>query len=519
MKNDSLRILFATAEIAPWVKTGGLGDVAGALPPALAQMGMEVSVLVPAYPAIIRAYPNQTFVAHMPSPGGNLHSGDIWMVEREDGVRMYLLHCSPYFTRPGGPYQDASGADWPDNAQRFALLSYAAAWLASDAGPLEHPPQVLHCNDWQTGLAPAYRRYLLGGNGAPTVMTIHNLAYQGVFAPDILGAIALPNHAFAWDGVEYFGNISYLKAGLQLSEQLTTVSPTYAREVQSHELGYGLDGLLRFRANDLTGILNGIDKKVWDPARDPLLARKYNARSLDLKAENKLALQQKFELMPEPSSPLVGCVSRLTHQKGLDLLLAVADTVVGEGAQFAVLGTGDPWLQDAFRDLANRHPGRVGVYIGYDEALAHQIEAGADIFAMPSRFEPCGLNQMYSLRYGTLPLVRATGGLADTVRNLPAGAAEAGDANGFSFRDATSEALLGALRRALGVWRNRALWREMQLNGMKLDFGWRTSARQYLALYQTLLLAGEGGKGAKKRRRRGDQSAPSPEPTNESALR
>ncbi|MFH1043730.1 MAG: glycogen synthase GlgA, partial [Pseudomonadota bacterium] len=351
--------------------------------------------------------------------------------------------------------------------------------------PLDWQPEVVHCNDWQTGLAPIYLRYAAGARAA-TLQTIHNLAYQGIFEPQMVAALGLPPECFTPDGAEYYGKLSFLKSGLQCAGAITTVSPTYAIEIQSEALGFGLQGLLAARRDSLSGILNGIDTRLWNPATDPSIACRYDAATLAAKGVNKRALQRRLGLAPSPSVPLFAAVSRLTAQKGLDWLLEIAPQVLSLPAQLALLGSGEPKLEHGFRALAHRHPGKVSTTIGFDEPLAHLIEAGADAFLMPSRFEPCGMNQMYSQRYGTPPVARATGGLADTVVDYNPATLADGSASGFLFHEAGARALLAAVRRAAGVWRDNARWRMLQRNGMARDFGWETSARRYAAIYARL---------------------------------
>jgi len=487
-----LRILFATPEIAPWVKTGGLGDVSAALPAALAEAGLEVRVLVPAYPALLAAFPQRSLVARLDQPGGQLLPAAISHVELRPRLGLLLLECPACYERHGGPYQDRTGRDWADNAMRFGLLSKAAALLASRETPLDWRPDVLHCNDWQTALAPAYLRYR-HAPGAATVTTIHNLAFQGLFPAASREALDLPPAAMALDGVEFYGRISFLKAGLQHSDRLTTVSPTYAREICEPEHGFGLDGLLSYRRDrrggDLVGILNGIDTAEWSPATDRSIAAPYSARSLALKQLSRAALGERLGLDLDADAPVLGIISRITLQKGVDLLIEAAPTLVARGARLAVLGSGDAGMEAAWRDLAAAHRGRIAVRIGFDESLAHLIEAGADMFLMPSRFEPCGLNQMYSLAYGTPPVVRATGGLADTVVDCTPATLANGTANGFSFVPATTHALLATVERAIEAWRAPEAWRSLQRNGMARDWGWDAPARQYADLYRSCLPA------------------------------
>lgn len=482
-----MKVLFAASEIAPWVKTGGLGDVAGALPAALRQQGLDVRVLVPAYPALKAAFPHAKEVARPHWLGGLLPSPVLLQAHVPDGGTLLLLDYPPYYDRTGNPYLNADGHDWLDNHLRFGLLARVAAWLGSHSTTLAWRPQIVHCNDWQTSLAPAYMHYL-PGNAAKSLVTVHNLAFQGLFDYASLFELGLPDNAWHPGGVEYYGRLSLLKAGLQFADAITTVSPTYAREIQTDEEGMGMGGLLRHRTEVLTGILNGIDTAQWDPETDAMLRKpftRYGADRLEARAANKTALQRLTGLEDDAGLPLFGVVSRLTHQKGVDLLAAIAAKVLALPAQLIVLGTGERELEDAFRLLAHAHPGRCAVTVGFDEVQAHHIEAGVDAFVMPSRFEPCGLNQMYSLRYGTPPIVRATGGLADTVID----AADAKRGNGFVFDEPTAAALLAAIRRAANAWKDQQLWQRLQRNGMARDFSWDAPALRYVELYSALLAA------------------------------
>ncbi len=481
-----MKVLFATPEIAPWVKTGGLGDVAGALPGALKAAGCELRVLVPAYPALRRAFPKARQIATLSGLGGQFPAVDLIEASSPDGLTFWLLDCPALFDRPGNPYLDAAGHDWLDNPLRFGLLSRVAARLASAATPCSWHPDILHCHDWQSALAPYYLRFYEGG-GAATVLTIHNLAFQGLFPAGTLPALGLSASDWHIDGVEYYDQLSFLKAGLGHADALTTVSPSYAREIQTDAAGMGLEGLLRKRGAQLTGILNGIDTGVWNPAGDTLLAAPYDRAHLAAKAANKTALQRQMGLPERSDCPLFGVISRLTSQKGLDLVAASGKLLAALPAQLAVLGSGDKPLEAAFLELAERYPGNVAVHIGFDETLAHRIEAGADSFLMPSRFEPCGLNQMYSLAYGTPPVVRATGGLADTVADYSAARLGQGSANGFVFADATPAAFMRAVRRAAKLWQDPARWQQLQQNGMAGDYGWGQPAARYRDLYTSLL--------------------------------
>ena len=484
MKSRQLRILFATSECAPLAKTGGLGDVSAALPAALKTLGLDPRILLPGYRSVLAQLPDCREVARFAATA-EFPAARLLQNRTPSGVPLFALECAQLYDRDGGPYQDAAGSDWTDNALRFGLLSRVAARLGSAGSPLDWKPHVVHCHDWQTGLAPAYMRYAAGARAA-TLQTIHNLAYQGIFEPQFVAALGLPPHAFTPDGVEYYGKLSFLKSGLQCADAITTVSPTYALEIQSEPLGFGLQGLLAGNRDRLYGILNGIDTSLWNPATDSLIACRYDADTLAAKAANKGALQRRLGLAPTPDMPLFAVVSRLAAQKGLDWLLAIAAQLLALPAQLAILGDGDPQLERAFRTLAQRNADQVSTTVGFNEALAHLIEAGADAFLMPSRFEPCGMNQMYSQRYGTPPVVRATGGLADTVIDCTPATLADGSASGFVFHDASAEALLAAIARAAATWRDKASWHALQRNGMARDFGWEASARSYAAIYARL---------------------------------
>ncbi len=480
-----MKLLFATPELAPWMKSGGLGEISWSLPAALHEAGVDVHILAPAYAPLLDAFPEAKPVAEFAQPGGHLLPARLLEAKADNGVPLLLIDCPGYYVRSGSAYQDDAGNDFADNHLRFGLLSRIAALLAGGATPLRWHPDILHCNDWPCGLAPAYLHFM-GGATAATVMSIHNLAFQGIFQADTQDALGLPATAFAIDGVEYWDKLSFMKAGLHYAQRITTVSPRYAEEIQTEEFGYGFAGLLRWRRNDLTGILNGIDMRAWDPATDTYLPQRYEFAHLKGKETNKTALRQRLGLAQESSCPLLGAVSRITHQKGLDLLAEIGEEIALLPAQLALLGAGDKHLEAALKALAGRHPGRFSVTLGYDEGLAHLIEAGSDIFLMPSRFEPCGLNQMYSLRYGTPPVVRATGGLADTVVDCNEATLAAGTANGFAFTDATAQALLDTVRRAVSAWHDKTLWRKLQRNGMLLDFGWARAAEAYRVVYADL---------------------------------
>jgi starch synthase len=475
-----MKVLFATSEAIPLVKTGGLADVSGALPIALRQVGVDCRLLLPGYPSVLSGLDDLTEVAALPGLANNAEGRLLAGSLPGSKLIVYVLQLPEAYERPGGPYQDFHNQDHADNAWRFAVFSQVAARLASPLSPLAWTPDILHCNDWQTGLAPAYLHFL--GRPTPSVMTVHNLAFQGIFPPTAMAMTGLPEAAFAIEGLEYYGNVSYLKGGLYYADQLTTVSPSYAREIQSEPLGMGLQGLLSSRASQLTGIVNGIDGEEWNPSEDPHIARSYSAGALTGKKLCKLALQQELGLKPERNAPVFGLIARMTHQKGLDMVLACAAGIIAHGGQLVLLGTGVRAIEHSVREMVAKHPGQAACFIGYDEALSHRIEAGADLFLMPSRFEPCGLNQMYSLRYGTVPIVHATGGLRDTVED---------GVTGFLFEEASAEALRQAIERALATYADAARWQQMMKAGMRRDFSWEKSAQQYVQVYRALLASRE----------------------------
>jgi starch synthase len=476
------KILFVASEAHPLIKTGGLGDVAGSLPVALQSSHTDVRLLLPAYhDAVARAGRLKT-VTTLTVPGLN---APVRILEgRLPGTSLitWLVDFPPAYDRPGNPYLDALGQPWPDNAMRFALLAHVAVTLALGRTRLKWRPDVVHCHDWQTGLVPV----LLAPekNRPATVFTIHNLAYQGLFPYKTFTALGLPASLWSSGALEFHDQLSFIKGGLAFADRLTTVSPTYAHEIQTPEFGSGLDGLLRHRADRLTGILNGINGGEWDPARDPFIAKPYSVRRLQDKLPNKLALQKKFGLPGEPQTSLIGMVGRLVQQKGIDLVLETLPGLMHRPLQLVILGTGEASYEAALRAQVARYPGRLGVHIGYDERLAHLIEAGADMFLMPSRFEPCGLNQLYSLRYGTIPIVRHVGGLADTVVAATEENLKAGKATGVVLAAARAGALLAAVDRALALHQNTRRWKQMIRTGMRHDFTWRRSAAEYLRLYK-----------------------------------
>ncbi|MFA5530287.1 MAG: glycogen synthase GlgA [Thiohalomonadaceae bacterium] len=475
------KILFVSSEAHPLIKTGGLGDVSGSLPAALKRLHHTVRLVLPAYQeAVAKAGKLKTIatlrVADRLEPVRILEG-----LMPGTRVKLWLVDAPGCFDRPGNPYLGEDGRDWPDNAQRFATFCRAVVELAMDRAGLRWRPDVVHCNDWQTGLVPALLAREQQRPG--TVFTIHNLAYQGLFPWNSFAALGLPAELWHMHAMEFHNQFSFIKGGLVFADWITTVSPTYAREICGPDLGYGLDGLLRHRSDRLTGILNGADYDIWNPRTDKLIAHTYSPATLHHKRANKAALQAQFNLPVDSDSPLLGLVGRMVEQKGIDLVLGALPVLVKQGVQVAVLGTGDLAYENELCALANRHPEAIGYHIGYDEARAHLVEAGADMFLMPSRFEPCGLNQIYSLHYGTPPIVRRTGGLADTVVDATPETLADGSATGFVFDDATPEALVTAVERALTLYRQPKVWKRLMTAAMDQDFSWQASARRYLEIY------------------------------------
>jgi starch synthase len=486
-----LKVLFATPECAPFVKTGGLGDVSAALPPMLARLGHDVRLLLPAYRGMQVDGKIQDTLAI--AAQDQWPAAQLLQVDAGNGVPLLLLACPELYERAGSPYVGPDGADHHDNAYRFGFLSHVAARIGTSASPLPAwQADIVHANDWPLGMAPLYlalaRTAQPHAPVAASVMTIHNILFQGYFPMQAADLLGVPWHWRGIEGVEFWGQLSMLKAGLQFADAITTVSPTYAREIQSEPAGVGLDGVLRSRADRLTGILNGIDTAVWNPAVDQLLPHRYDAASLQGKALDKAALQARCGLEQRADAMLFGVVSRLTPQKGIDLVLDALPALVAAGGQLAVLGLGEPALQQALLDAAGRHPAAVSVRVGFDETLAHLIEAGADCFLMPSRFEPCGLNQMYSQAYGTPPLVNATGGLADSVSDCR----DRVDGTGFVMRSADAAGFSDALQRAQGAFADPPRWQRIQRLGMERDFGWERSAARYLDVYAEAIARATG---------------------------
>jgi len=478
--DSSLSVLYVTPESAPLVKTGGLGDVSAALPAALRNLGVDARILLPGYPQVLAADPQAAELARVAVLDRGVRLLDMQL---PNGVPVVVADCPDLFAREGGPYQTDDGTDWDDNALRFGVLSKLAALLGSNESPFDWLPDVVHCNDWPTALTPVYLKHL-GEAHAATMITIHNLAFQGIFTASEVRGLRLPAESLGPKGLEYWGKVSFLKGALTCADAITTVSATYAREIQTEALGMGLDGVLRQRFKDLHGITNGIDTSEWDPLTDPHLAENYGPLTLDRKYTNKIALKRRVGLAGANDKPLLGMVSRLTQQKGVDLLVGATPALMAAGAQVIVVGVGERDLVAALRALPVRYPGDFVVVNEFDEALAHQVEAGCDMFLMPSRFEPCGMNQMYSQRYGTPPVANATGGLVDTIEDD----ARSQDVKptGFLMGDTTSGALELAAQRAIAAWKDQRRWRTIQLNGMAKDFGWGPSARKYIELYRGL---------------------------------
>jgi starch synthase len=482
------RVLHAAAEVFPLVKTGGLADVLGALPQALIAQGAEVRLLLPGLPAIVDAVLHQKKVCEIgPCFGAarvTLRLGQMPYSK----VPVYVIDAPYLYRRPGSPYQSSDGAEWADNVQRFALLGWVGAHLASGELDPAWAPQIVHAHDWHAAMSCAYIA-AHPMRSAATVFTVHNLAYQGLFPNGDFALLGLPSRFMAATGLEYHQQLSFMKAGLKFAHRVTTVSPTYAKEIATHEFGFGLDGVIRGRGADVSGVLNGVDGAVWDPATDAGLAVRYSAAQLDGKARCKAALRSEIGLAPRADAPVFAVVSRLTSQKGLDLVLGALPGLLRRGGQLALQGAGDPALEAAFVAAARAHPGEVGVRIGYDEAFAHRLIAGADAILVPSRFEPCGLTQLYGLRYGTVPVVRRVGGLADTVVDASEAAVTADTATGFAFDAATPAALDGAIERAITAFARPADWRRLMLRAMAQDFSWAGAARQYIAMYGALISA------------------------------
>ncbi|RXF75330.1 glycogen synthase GlgA [Hansschlegelia zhihuaiae] len=476
-----LPVLAVASEAYPLIKTGGLADVVGALPAALKPHGVDVTTLLPGYPAVLDRLGTAEAVARF----GDLFGGAATLLAAEvEGAEFLILDAPHLYAREGGPYVGPDGSEWSDNAFRFAALGKAAADICCGAAGLPLP-QIVHLHDWQAGLAGPYLTH--GIEARPKIVaTIHNIAFQGWFPASFAARLGLPEEAMSIEGVEYFGGVGFLKAALWYADRITTVSPTYACEILEPDGGIGLDGLLSGRAEIVSGVLNGIDVGIWNPQTDERVPARYSAESLADRAENKRALARRFGLDEQSGRLTFGVVSRLSSQKGLDLLAEAVPTLLSLDADLALIGAGDAWLEDRFRTLAAENPGRVGTFIGYDEDLAHLMQAGADAILVPSRFEPCGLTQLCALRYGAVPVVARVGGLADTVIDANPAALAAGVATGVQFSPVCQSALEAALRRTAALWADKAQWRRLQANGMATDVSWDASAKAYAALFREL---------------------------------
>ncbi|MGJ8620460.1 MAG: glycogen synthase GlgA [Methylophilaceae bacterium] len=482
-----MHVLFVTSEAFPLIKTGGLADVSGALPKAiknLSDFDGDIKILIPAYNGVLQKLRDARQVATITALGQicQLYAGKM----PDSQVEVIAIHNSSLYEREGGPYNDVNGNDWPDNALRFGVLSRIASLLSKPSSPLNWQPTLIHCNDWQTGLTPIYVK-LVDQTPVKTVFSIHNMAYQGNFDRTVMKLLELPPTHFTINGYEFYNQISFMKAGLYYADFLSTVSPTYAKEIQTADYGFGLQGLLKTRQQKLIGILNGIDIEDWNPKTDQYLNKHYSTSNMTGKKTIKSDLQKTFGLNIDANAPLLGIVSRFAYQKGLDLLPQTIPALIAEGCQIAILGSGEKSLEDSFAILQKTYPNQVGVKIGYNEILSHNIMAGADMFIMPSRFEPCGLNQLYGLAYGTPPIVSATGGLADSVNDSNPESIRNNTATGFVIKNVTHVSLLVAIRHAVSIWKDKKTWREIQKNGMKTDVSWASSAISYLELYKKTL--------------------------------
>jgi len=481
-----VNILFTSSEVYPLIKTGGLADVAYNLPKALKNLHQSVRILMPAYSSVLKKLSNSKVLNTI-----QLKGESVKIIETQiypSRLKVWLIDCPPYFDRPGNPYVNEQGQDWHDNALRFGFFCEVAALIATNQLGLKWQADIVHCNDWQSGLIPVYLQTIISKKPPKTIFTIHNLAYQGLFPYSTFTQLHLPDNLWSPEGLEYYGQMSFIKGGLVFADTITTVSPRYAEEILTPEFGCGLEGLLQHRQHDLVGIINGIDEREWNPAKDVSITQHYNSRTLPAKSDNKQALQtecgftQKLANGKQPL--LIGMVTRLSEQKGIDLLIDSIPALTQLPIQLVILGSGDLHYENTLHAAAKKYPDKIHVITAYDESLAHRIIAGADIFLMPSRYEPCGLTQLYSLRYGTLPLVRAVGGLANTVVNSNDESINNLTATGFSFTEENPLALQQSVKYALACFAQNSLWKKIQLTAMKKDFSWKKSAQHYLQLYQ-----------------------------------
>ena len=475
------KILFVTSEVHPLIKTGGLADVSGSLPKALAELGEDVRIIMPNYQAINTSEE----IRYLSTVYVNNYAVNILETRLPGtGVIIWLIDFPEFFNFPGNPYVDEHGKPWANSAERFALFCRVTVEVAMNRSYLDWKPDIVHCNDWQSGLVPALLS--LEYSRPAIVFTIHNMAYQGIFPSTTYLSLNLPGQLWNPHGIEFHDMLSFLKGGLVYADRITTVSPTYAKEIQTADFGYGLEGLLSHRKDFLSGIINGIDTDHWNPETDTNISQTFNHLTLNKKLFNKAALQEKLSLPVDKNIPVFGLISRLVEQKGIDLLLECLAEMLTHPLQFVLLGSGSRGFEQRLHNFAEEQPDKISIVIGYDETLAHQIEAGADIFLMPSRFEPCGLNQIYSQRYGTIPIVRKTGGLADTVVDAVPETLKNNTATGLVFNEASPGALMEAIKRSLILYNHTKTWKQLQINGMQKDYSWSKSAKQYMTLYSHL---------------------------------
>lgn len=475
------KILFVSSEVHPLIKTGGLADVAGSLPLSLAHLGQDIRILMPNYGAIEYTQEvHKKCTLHIDNR--TVHILETCLPNSE--VIVWLLDYPDFFGNKGNPYTDEYGNPWINSAERFTLFSRIAVEIAQNRAQLNWKADIVHCNDWQSGLVPALLS--IEPTRPATVFTVHNMAYQGIFSKETFQQLNLPGELWNHHAIEFYGNMSFIKGGIACADHITTVSPTYALEIQTPEFGYGLDGLLHHRHNELKGIINGIDLEQWSPEKDTRIPQSYSVGRLAKKLINKTALQKHFSLPEDTSIPVIGLISRLVEQKGINLVIDCLEILVDQPMQFILLGSGDKGLEHRLKNLSYLYPDQISIKIGYDEDLAHLIEAGADMFLMPSLFEPCGLNQLFSQRYGTLPIVRHTGGLADSVVDTLPETINDHSATGFVFSEPSVGALLETVKRALLIYANSKVWKQLQKNAMKKDFSWEKSAKEYIALYKAL---------------------------------
>ena len=482
IKAEELKILYASSEVYPFMKTGGLADVAQSLPSAIQSMGANIRIILPNYGSL-KCTDDAEVVAQF-----EVNHDQVKLLATKlpnTSIPVILVDCPTWFAREGNPYLNSVGEPWHDNVQRFALFSRVISLVALNQAYLNWSPNIVHCNDWQTGLALALLRHQ--GINTGLIFTIHNIAYQGVFPYADFQSLHLPDELWSIDTLEYYDQMCFLKAGIACCNQLNTVSPTFAKEIQTAEFGFGMDGLLRRLSEKLSGIINGIDINEWSPSEDKYISHRYDIDNLDNKVENKLEIQRDYNFQVNKNIPMLTSITRLVEQKGIDLIIAVIEKLLARDIQIIMLGSGDEKIETALLEISRKYESKFRVIVGYDEALAHKLTAAADIYLMPSRFEPCGLNQMYSQRYGTVPIVRSTGGLADTVINYIDNSKIDNNATGFVFENNHPDELLDAILKALDCYSIKQLWKEIQLNGMKQDYSWRSSAQQYLSLYEKSL--------------------------------